>query len=153
LLFGFGFVAGGTVGVDGPFCEVIGTTTGDAEDAPAVPKDVRVSINRRDASRSNEVSVGPEVVRTVPSGSDLRTASAVMLKPCALQHTVFISPSGYHIVEDSNCKVVCPWGLKLASSSSRDVSYHWRKLPRPGPEDGKAAYNLLKRCLAVDSCC
>lgn len=115
MLFGFGFVAGGTVGVDGPFCEVIGATAGDTKDAPAVPKDERVSINRRDASRSNEINIGLEVVRTVPSRSDLRTALAVMWEPCALQHTVFISPSGYHIVANSNCKkVVCSWSFEAS---------------------------------------
>jgi len=42
LLFEFGFVACGAVGVDGLFGEIIGAAASEAKDAPAVPTHVSV---------------------------------------------------------------------------------------------------------------
>ena len=44
MLFEFGLVACGAVGVDGLFGEIIGAATSDAKDAPAVPTHVSVGI-------------------------------------------------------------------------------------------------------------
>jgi hypothetical protein len=52
LLCEFGFVARGTVCIDGLFGEIVGATAGDTENAPTVPADVRVSVKQWDAGGS-----------------------------------------------------------------------------------------------------